>query len=175
MAIERLPEPVLKRGKLGWTLFRRVLMSWEIYALSILAALAGDTEMWADNSILNLLLKKLGTYSVEEINYIPTSIYAIGMVSILLCSWYADYFQKVEGRWHVGLFLSATALVSGAIMLNPPNLGAKMFALFINGAQLGYRGVLFSWANDLMRKDDAKRGIVLGMMNAMSKFSIPPD
>ncbi|KAL2820847.1 MFS general substrate transporter [Aspergillus cavernicola] len=168
LAIERLPEPLIKRGTLGWSLIRRVVLSWEIYALSLLALLAGDTEMWADNGILNLYLKYLGTYSVELINYIPTAVYAIALVSILLCSWYADYFQKAGGRWHVGVFLSVTAIISGAIMLNPPSHSAKMFALFINGLQLGYRGVLFSWGNDLMRKDDAKRGIVIGMMNAMT-------
>ncbi|KAL4786914.1 MFS general substrate transporter [Aspergillus varians] len=151
LAIERLPEPLIRRGNLGWSLVRRVVLSWEIYALSLLALLAGDSEMWADNGILSLYLKSLGT-----------------LVSILLCSWYVDYFVKAGGRWHVGLFLSITAIISGAIMLNPPNHSAKMFALFINGLQLGYRGVLFAWANDLMRNDDAKRGIVISMMNAMT-------
>ncbi|PLB44207.1 MFS general substrate transporter [Aspergillus steynii IBT 23096] len=168
LATERLPEPLIRRGALGWSLVRRVILSWEIYALSLLAVLAGDTEMWADNGILNIYLKYLGTYSVELVNYIPTAVYAIALVSILLCSWYADYFQKAGGRWHVGVFLSVTAIISGAIMLKPPSIGAKLFALFLNGIQLGYRGVLFAWANDLMRKDDAKRGIVIGMMNAMT-------
>ncbi|PYH94564.1 MFS general substrate transporter [Aspergillus ellipticus CBS 707.79] len=168
MATDRLPQPLIKRGNLGWSLIRRVLSSWEIYALSFLAALAGDTEMFADNGILNLYLKYLGTYSVEMINYIPTAVYAIALVSILLCSWYADYFQKSGGRWHVGAFLASTAIISGAIMLKPPSISAKLFALFLNGVQLGYRGVLFAWANDIMRRDDAKRGIVISMMNAMT-------
>ena len=171
LAIERLPEVIHKRGQLDWSVFRRVLYSWEFWALPILAFLAGDSEMYADNSILSLFLESLGTYSVELVNYIPCAVYAIGIVSVLLCSWYADYFKEKGGRWHTGLFLCFTAIISGAIMLKPPNLGAKMFAQFLNGAQLGYRGVLFAWANDIMRKDDAKRGIVIGMMNAMSKLS----
>lgn len=170
LALDRLPEPTLKRGKLDWSLMRRVLGSWEFYALSALAVFAGDSEMWADNAILNLYIKSLGTYSVELVNYIPTAVYAIGMVSILVCSWYADYFCLRGGRWHVGVFLALLSVISGAIMLKPPNVGAKFFALYINGANLGYRGVLFSWANDLMRNDDAKRAIVIGMMNAMSKW-----
>ncbi|CAG8394380.1 unnamed protein product [Penicillium salamii] len=169
LATERLPEPTIKRGTLGWSLLRRVLSSWEVYALSLLALLAGDTEMFADNSILNLYLKYLGTYSVELINYIPTAVFAIALVSILICSWYADYFQKSGGRWHVGGFLASTSILSGAIMLKPPSINAKLFALFLNGVQIGYRGVLFSWANDTMRNDDAKRAIVIGMMNAISE------
>ena len=170
LAVERLPEVVIKRGQLGLSIFRRVLLSWEFWALSILALLAGDSELYADNSILNLFLDYLGTYSVEQVNYIPSAIYGIGIVSIFLCSWYADYFEKSGGRWHTGLLLSFTAIISGSIMLKPPSLGAKMFALFLNGVQLGYRGVLFAWANQIMRRDDAKRAIVIGMMNAMSEF-----
>ncbi|PVH78612.1 hypothetical protein DL98DRAFT_516622 [Cadophora sp. DSE1049] len=53
-------------------------------------------------------------------------------------------------------------------MLKPPSINAKLFALFLNGVQLGFRSVLFAWANDICRKDDAKRAIVLGFMNAMT-------
>jgi hypothetical protein len=57
-------------------------------------------------------------------------------------------------------------------MLKPPSVNAKLFALFLNGMQLGFRNVLFAWGNDLCRKDDAKRAIVLGAMNAFSKHLI---
>jgi ACS family pantothenate transporter-like MFS transporter len=143
-------------------------MSWEVYALSILALLAGDSEMFADNAILNQYLKYLKTYSVEQINYIPTAVSGIAIVANLLFSWYADWFKGDDGRTHVGILLSITGLISGAIMLNPPSVNAKLFALFLNGVQLGFRSVLFAWANDICRKDDAKRAIVLGFMNAMS-------
>lgn len=169
LAIERLPEVVSKRGVLGWSLLKRVGMSWEVYALSILALLAGDSEMFADNAILNQYLKYLKTYSVEQINYIPTAVSGIAIVSNLLFSWYADWFKDSRGRIYVGILLSATGLITGAIMLNPPSINAKLFALFLNGVQLGFRSVLFAWANDICRKDDAKRAIVLGFMNAMSK------
>jgi len=169
LAIERLPEVVSKRGVLGWSLLKRVGMCWEVYALSILALLAGDSEMFADNAILNQYLKYLKTYSVEQINYIPTAVSGIAIVSNLLFSWYADWFKDSRGRIHVGILLSATGLITGAIMLNPPSINAKLFALFLNGVQLGFRSVLFAWANDICRKDDAKRAIVLGFMNAMSK------
>jgi ACS family pantothenate transporter-like MFS transporter len=56
------PEVVQKRGVLGWSLLKRVGMSWEVYALSILALLALDSEMFADNAILNQYLKYLKTY-----------------------------------------------------------------------------------------------------------------
>ncbi|KAH8892658.1 MFS general substrate transporter [Thozetella sp. PMI_491] len=168
LAIERIPEPTIKRGKLDWALAKRVVTSWEFYLLPLLALLGGDTEMYADNSILALWLKSLGTYTVQQINYMPTAVYALAAVSILVCSWYADYFRNRNGRVHVGIFLSITAIISGAIMLKPPNHGAKFFALYLNGIELGYRAVTFAWANEIMRMDDGKRAIVIGMMNAMT-------
>jgi ACS family pantothenate transporter-like MFS transporter len=108
-------------------------MSWEVYALSILALLAllaGDSEMFDDNAILNQYLKYLKTYSVEQINYVPTAVSGIAIVANLLFSWYADWFKGDDGRTHVGILLSITGLISGAIMLNPPSVNAKLFALF---------------------------------------------
>jgi MFS transporter, ACS family, pantothenate transporter len=98
----------------------------------------------------------------------------IAIVANLLFSWYADWFKGDDGRTHVGIWLSITGLISGAIMLNTPSVNAKLFALFLNGVQLGFRSVLFAWANDICRKDDAKCAIVLGFMNAMSKASSSP-
>jgi ACS family pantothenate transporter-like MFS transporter len=144
-------------------------MSWEVYALSIFALLAGDSEVFADNAILNQYLEYLKIYSVEQINYIPTAVSGIAIVANLLFSWYADWFKSDDGRAHVGILLSITGLISGAIMLNPSSVNAKLFALFLNGIQLGFRSVLFAWANDICQKDDAKRAIVIGFMNAMSK------
>ncbi|ETS85871.1 hypothetical protein PFICI_03896 [Pestalotiopsis fici W106-1] len=168
LAIERLPEPDVQRGELNWGVVKRLVFSWEFYLLPLLALLAGDSEMYVDNAIMNLWLKALGTYTVQQINYIPTAIYGLGIVSILCCSWYADYFKCKGGRAQVGVFLAITSITSGAIMLQPPSYAAKFFALFLNGMQLGYRGVLFAWANEIMRMDDAKRAIVIAMMNAMT-------
>lgn len=169
LAIERLPEVAKKRGTLGWSLTRRVLLSWEFWCLSILAAIAGDSELFADNGILPIYLKYLKRYTIPQINYIPTAVNGIAILTVLFGGWYSEYYKQQGGRWHVGLLLSFTAIITGAIMLNPPSVNAKLFALFLNGVQLGFRNVLFAWGNDLCRKDDAKRAIVLGAMNAFSK------
>lgn len=175
LALERLPEPDIARGNLDWSLLRRLVSSWEFYLLPLLAALAGDTEMYADNSILALWLKSLGTYSVQQINYIPTAVYGLAIVSILVCSWYADYFKRSWGQVQVGIFLAITAIISGAIMLKPPTYASKFFALYLNGIELGFRAVLFAWANEIMRMDDGKRAVIIGLMNAMSKFETSPN
>ncbi|KAF8858383.1 hypothetical protein BDZ45DRAFT_743420 [Acephala macrosclerotiorum] len=102
---------------------------------------------------------------VPPVQFFP----GITIVANLLFSWYADWFKDEKGRIHVRILLCFTGLISGAILLNPPRVNTKLFALFLNNVQLGFRSVLFAWANDICRKGDAKRAIVLKFMNAMSK------
>ena len=99
-------------------------MSWEVYALSILALLAGDSEMFADNAILNQYFRYLKTYSVEQINYIPTTVSRIAIVANLLFSWYADWFKGDDGRIYVGILLTITGQISRAITLDQPSVNA---------------------------------------------------
>ena len=121
--------------------------------------------MFSTNAIMNIWLKSLGDYSVEQVDYIPTAISAVGIVATLLLGWYSDH---TKSRWHVGIFLSFSAIITGAIMLSPPSRGAKMFALFLNGCQYAGQTVFFAWVNDLCRADDAKRAIVIASMNTFS-------
>lgn len=114
---------------------------------------------------MNLWLSHTGDYTVEQVNYIPTGIAGVGVIATLFLGWYSDFTKR---PWHVGAFLSCTAIISGAIMLNPPSKEAKFFALFLNGCQYAGQTVFFAWANALVRNDDAKRGVILGAMNMFS-------
>lgn len=115
--------------------------------------------------VMNVWLKTLNKYSVPQLSYIPTSISAVGIVMTLILGWYSDITKKA---WHVGVFLGFTAIISGAIMLNPPNEGAKMFALILGGCQYAGQTLFFAWANNLLRDDDAKRGFILASMNTFA-------
>lgn len=121
--------------------------------------------MFSTNAVMNIWLKSLGDYSIEQVNYVPTAISAVGIVATLLLGWYSDH---TKSRWHVGIFLSVTGIITGGIMLNPPSRGAKMFALFLNGCQYASQTVMFAWANDLCRQDDAKRSIIIASMQTFS-------
>lgn len=164
-AVERMPKMDKQRGEMGWGLLRRVFSTWHVYAFVPLWVFASNTEMFSTNAILNLWLKSLGRYTTEEVDYIPTGVSAVGIVMTLTLGWYSDLTRQ---RWHVGVILSATALISGAIMLRPPSDGAKFFALFLNGAQYASQTAMFAWANDLLHEDDAKRSFILAAMNTFS-------
>lgn len=95
--------------------------------------------MFSSNAILNIFLKYTKQYTVQQVNYIPTAVSGIAIVSTLVLGWYTDFTKK---SWHVGILLSWTAIITGSIMLNPPTYGAKLFALFLNGMQYANQTVM---------------------------------
>ncbi|VUC26101.1 unnamed protein product [Clonostachys rosea] len=165
LAIERLPEVKKNRGALGWNLFSRVLGSWHWWGFVLIWIFASNTEMFSTNAIMNIWLKSTGDFTVEQTSYIPAGVAGVGIVATLFLGWYSDFTKR---QWHVGIILAITAIMSGAIMLNPPTRGAKFFALFLNGCQYASQTVLFAWANSLTREDDAKRAVILGGMNSFA-------
>ncbi|KAJ5100266.1 major facilitator superfamily domain-containing protein [Penicillium angulare] len=165
VAVSRLPEVEKRRGPLGWNVFSRVLRSWHCVAFTLIWIFASNTEMFSTNSIMNLWLSSTKKYSVSQVDYIPTGISAVGIIATLILGWYSDFSKR---PWDVGVFLSFTAVISGAIMLQPPSVGAKFFALFLNGCQYASQTVMFAWANSTIGDDDAKRAIILGTMNTFA-------
>ncbi|KAK2760392.1 hypothetical protein FQN54_002462 [Arachnomyces sp. PD_36] len=166
LAITRLPPVKNQRGtSLDASLLRRVLCSWELYIFVPMWIFGSNTEMYSTNAIMSLLLKWKGTYTVEEINYIPTGTWAVGIVATLALGWYSDL---TKSRWHVGILLSLTAIISGSIMLSPPSFTAQLVALFLNGFQYAGQTVFLAWANDRCYADDPKRGVVLAAMQTGS-------
>ncbi|KAF3808301.1 Pantothenate transporter liz1 [Colletotrichum gloeosporioides] len=165
LAVDRLPEVKKSRGTLGWSLVSRILKTWHWLGFVFLWIFASNTEMFSTNAIMNLWLSSTGNYSVEQVNYIPTGVAGVGIAATLLLGWYSDFTKRY---WHVGIILSSTAIVSGAIMLQPPTRGAKFFALFLNGCQYASQTVLFAWANAVTREDDAKRAVILAAMNTFA-------
>lgn len=165
LAVKRLPVVSTDRGVLGWGLISRVVKTWHWIVFILLWIFASNTEMFSSNAIMNIWLSSTGDYSVEQVNYIPSGVAGVGIVATLLLGWYSDFTKR---QWHTGIILSFTAIISGAIMLNPPSRGAKFFALFLNGVQYAGQTTLFAWANSLTYEDDAKRGVIIGLMNTLS-------
>jgi ACS family pantothenate transporter-like MFS transporter len=167
LAVSRLPEVTITRGQLGTSLVRRVVLSWQWWAFVWLWIANSNTEMYSSNAVFQLLLRSTGDFSVEQVNYIPTSVSGMGVVATLTLGWYTDWAPS--RRWHVGVLLSITAIVSGALMLAAPTRGAKYAALVLNGCQFAGQTVMFAWANDVLRNDDAKRAVVLASMNMFAQ------
>lgn len=124
--------------------------------------MGANCEMYSTNAVLNLYLKWTENYTVKMINYLPMGVSAVGIVGTLTLGWYSDFSG---GSWHVGVITSCTAIISGAVMLNPPNEAATMFALYLNGIQYANQTVMFAWASKNTFGDAPKRAIILAAMN----------
>ncbi|KAK3706833.1 hypothetical protein LTR37_012512 [Vermiconidia calcicola] len=164
LAVERLPEVNMQRGELGLNLCRRVCLSWQWWGFVLLWIANSNTEMYSSNAVMQLWLEITGDFPVAQ--YIPTSVSGMGIVATLILGWYSDFNPR--RRWHVGVLLSFTAITSGALMLAQPSRAAQFTALIMNGCQFAGQTVMFAWANDLIRRDDAKRSIVIACMNMFS-------
>lgn len=172
LAIERLPPVTTARGVLGPSLFKRVLLSWQWWAFVWLWIAGSNTEMFTSNAIFQLWLKSgsAGNFSTPQINYIPSSVSALGIIATLALGWYSDSNPR-RNRLHAGVFLAITAIISGGLMLSPSSSShraSKFAALILNGCQSAGQTVFFAWANDLTRHDDAMRSVVLASMNMFS-------
>ncbi len=67
LAVERLPEVDTKRGVLGLSLFRRVVLSWHWWAFVLLWIANSNTEMYSSNAIFQLYLTSTGKYPVAQV------------------------------------------------------------------------------------------------------------
>ncbi|KIV96859.1 hypothetical protein PV10_00674 [Exophiala mesophila] len=149
-------------GEVNKQLFKRLLSTWELYAFCFIWTMGANCEMFSTNAVLNLYLKWTEDYTVQMVNYMPMGVSAVGIVGTLVLGWYSDFSG---GSWHVGVITSCTAIISGAIMLNPPNRAATMFALYLNGIQYANQTVMFAWASKNTFGDAPKRAIILAAMN----------
>jgi MFS transporter, ACS family, pantothenate transporter len=90
--------------------------------------------MFSTNGNYQLWMRGTGDYSIEQVNYVPTSQPGFGIVCTLLLGWYSDYNPR-NNRWQVGYLLTITAIISGALMLSKPSAAGRFAAFIINGAQ----------------------------------------
>jgi ACS family pantothenate transporter-like MFS transporter len=105
---------------------------------------------------------------VLQINYIPTSLTAVSIVSTYVLTAWSD---ATKNRFAVNPVMAVSTLTAAIIILvwDVPQ-AAKMFAYAISG--IGYAGQAsnFAWANQLCRDDEALRSITLAGMNLFSNL-----
>ncbi|ORY90219.1 MFS general substrate transporter [Leucosporidium creatinivorum] len=170
LAIDRLPHK--PETHLDLSVFKRVLGRWRWWMMSVIWIVGGELESIGSNSLQALWMKSrnasgLASYSVPQINYWPQGATAVAIMALLVTAVWTDYTQK---RYQVNLFISVCLLVSGSILLAYPSesVGALMFAFYLAGVSFAGQASNFGWANDICRKDEQERGIVLASMNMFS-------
>ncbi|KZT12858.1 MFS general substrate transporter [Laetiporus sulphureus 93-53] len=152
-------------GRPTWDLARRVLSRWRWYGCSLLFAVSGETESFGSNNLMGQWLAAIGGYSVEEIDYYPCGVTALGIASTLVCATWTDATRS-RARWPVLVYMSLAVIVASICLLvwSSPT-GLKFFAYYLAGASYTGQATTFAWANQICYDDDQERAIVLASMN----------
>lgn len=100
LAISRVPE-VSERTPISWNFLKHCFSTWYWYMFVVLWILAGETESFSTNALLQLYLKSHPTnkYTVSQVNNYPTGVPAVGIASTLFWATLTDF---MGGRRYLG-------------------------------------------------------------------------
>ncbi|KAF4310335.1 putative mfs general substrate transporter protein [Botryosphaeria dothidea] len=166
-AVERLVEDDREpKGEFSWNIFVRVVQSWQFYALSILWCFWNTTVGKVGNTVMQLYLKNdtEHTWSVYQINNIPTAINGWNIVMILFLNVYVD----ATGNRMTAVMINIFSLILGTALLTawPLPLGARILSYLLASLDGPLSPLYLAWANILCSSDKQVRALTLACMNS---------
>ncbi|KAK7989936.1 hypothetical protein PG989_010251 [Apiospora arundinis] len=165
--IERLVEDGREEtSNFTWDLFLRSVKSWQLYVLTVLWMFWNTTVGKVANTVMQLYLKNDPEHSwtLYEVNNIPTAINGWNIVMVLLLNVYVD----ATGRRMAAVMLNIAILLFGTICLvvwRIP-LGLRVVAYMFAGLDGPLSPIFYSWANLLTAGDSQVRALTLAIMNS---------
>ncbi|KAK8087825.1 MFS general substrate transporter [Apiospora hydei] len=165
--IERLVEDGREEtSNFTWDLFLRSVKSWQLYVLTVLWMFWNTTVGKVANTVMQLYLKNDPDHSwtLYQVNNIPTAINGWNIVMVLLLNIYVD----TTGRRMAAVMLNLAILLFGTICLvvwQIP-LGLRVAAYMCAGLDGPLSPIYYSWANLLTGGDSQVRALTLAIMNS---------
>ncbi|ETN43836.1 uncharacterized protein HMPREF1541_10967 [Cyphellophora europaea CBS 101466] len=165
--VERLVEDGREEvSDFSWSLFRRTFQTWQIYVLTILWMFWNTTVGKVANTVAQLFLKNDPDHSwtLYEVNNIPTSINGLNIVCLLLFNVYID----ATGYRMNAVALNLGILIFGTVCLviwDIP-LGLKIASYMFAGLDGPLSPIFYAWANILTSGDSQVRALTLAVMNS---------
>lgn len=162
------PQVNILKSILSKEIWIQILTSWEIYVLAIWNILCWNNSNGASGAYI-LWLKSLGTYSAGKLQDLSALTPGLGLVWLFVTCMYADLFQL---RWQA-ILLSQVFNIVGNVLLAVWHIpkGAKWFAWCLQYFGWAMAPVLYSWQNDICRRDAQKRAVILVVMNMLAQSS----
>ncbi|KAF3771355.1 MFS general substrate transporter [Cryphonectria parasitica EP155] len=165
--VERMVEDEREESNnFTWNLFLRAVKSWQLYVLTILWMFWNTTVGKVSNTVMQLWLKydPDHTWSVYQVNNIPTAINGWNIILVLLLNIYVD----ATGYRMRAVAFNLTIMVFGTICLvvwDIP-LGLKIVSYMFAGLDGPLSPIYYAWANILTSGDAQVRALVLAIMNS---------
>ncbi|WRT69880.1 uncharacterized protein IL334_006871 [Kwoniella shivajii] len=148
----------------GYAALKRVFLSPVVY---VFAAIYISMNMsTAGASYFNLWVKSLKVYSVEKINAITLSAYAVNVVTLITWGFLIDWFPSLPFLLILEVSLQ---LIPNIIMSiwNVPQ-GAKWFSFYFLYVPSSYSPVSFAWMAQMWTHDAEARSILYGATIALN-------
>lgn len=172
LARSRVPTPP-EQHPFRLAFLKKVLVSWQFWGFTILWIIAGETESFSSNGLLNLYMRDHLTpqYTIAQLNNYPTGVAAVGIVSTLFWATLTDFLGGK--RWLVSYFIGVIGISTGIMILvaskNPTSetsTTVTFAAYYLAGTVYACQATFFAWCNDAMRFDEPVfRAVVLAGMN----------
>ncbi|KAJ4417039.1 hypothetical protein N0V82_006393 [Gnomoniopsis sp. IMI 355080] len=165
--VERMVEDGREEtSKFTWGLFFRAINSWQLYVLTILWMFWNTTVGKVSNTVMQLWLKydPDHSWSIYQVNNIPTAINGWNIIMVLLLNIHID----ATGHRMRALVLNLSIMVFGTICLvvwDVP-LGLKIVSYLFAGLDGPLSPIYYAWANILTSGDTQVRALVLAIMNS---------
>ncbi|TKX23761.1 MFS transporter-like protein 71 [Elsinoe australis] len=149
--------------KLSWRLVKRVFLRWEFY-IGVLAYTFFLSSSYPHGQ-MGLWLKdqatKFGTYSVPQINTIPTGAQGVSIIAALL----ATSLCMVYPLWAIFTIVQAIYMIANISLLvwNIPR-GWHFASYYLLGVSAAVTPILLPWVNTAMRDSAEERAFTSGAM-----------
>ena len=149
-------------------LWKSILSSWEIYVLSLWNMFCWNNNNGSSGAYA-LWIDSLHRYGEGEKQRMTSLTPGLGLIWLLLTCCYADLFHS---RW-LAIIFSQVFNLTGNIILAVWNVPerSKWFAWCLQYFGWAMAPVLYSWQNDICRRDARKRAVILVSMNILAQAS----
>ncbi|KAJ5893855.1 Major facilitator superfamily domain general substrate transporter [Penicillium taxi] len=172
-AIQRIDEDGrTPSGKMDLSVLKRIFQSWQLYTFSLAYAFWSLTCGSYVMQYFELYLKSLKTYSVPQINNIPTCIGAVNFFFMIGTGFISD---KIGRRGPVCFAVGCLMTFCYAVFTAwPASHSLKMAAFILTGCYGCYTPLLAGWVNGSCGGDQQLRAFVLAFMVSLGGAVVIP-
>ncbi|KAK9446701.1 major facilitator superfamily domain-containing protein [Limtongia smithiae] len=143
------------RKKLTWRRVKGWMCTWRPYGYLLPFVMFTVSSTY---NYFNLWLKSLGTFSVEQINLIPTAGNALGLISAYVLAAFSDHTLRRCPYLLIAIFFRFVSSVLLSIWNIP--YGLKFFAFFLPMAGEPTWALLTTWVQEVFQDDAELRAFL---------------
>lgn len=162
------PQVNVLKSLFSWDIWRSIIFSWEVYVLALWNMLCWNNSNGSSGAYI-LWLKSLNRFSAGELQDYTALTPALGLLWLVITCFYADLFHSRS----LAIWLSQVFNITGNVILAVWDVpeSAKWFAWCLQYFGWAMAPVLYSWQNDICRRDAQKRAVILVFMNMLAQAS----